>query len=128
MPVFLTMNQVFAAHKSLIETYGGTDGIREVGLLESALAMPMAAYGEDYLHADIFEMAAAYLYHITQNHPFLDGNKRTGAASALIFLALNDIELEADEDGLIDITLKVATGKADKPEIASFFRSISHSA
>ena len=69
-------------------------------------------------------MAAAYLYHIVRNHPFLDGNKRTGAAAAILFLALNDIDLDADEDGLVKITLAVATGHAGKSEIAEFFRSI----
>jgi death-on-curing protein len=71
-------------------------------------------------------MAAAYLYHIVQNHPFLDGNKRTGAAVAIIFLAINGIELEADEEGLVEITLAVAEGKAGKQEIADFFRRIVH--
>jgi integrase len=61
-------------HRSLIETYGGREGIREVGLLHSALAMPQSSFGGEFLHRDLFEMAAAYLYHIVQNHPFIDGN------------------------------------------------------
>jgi death-on-curing protein len=69
-------------------------------------------------------MAAAYLYHIVQNHPFLDGNKRTGAAVAILFLAMNDIELDADEDGLFNITLSVAQGKAGTAQIAEFFHRI----
>jgi death-on-curing protein len=68
-------------------------------------------------------MAAAYLFHIVQNHPFLDGNKRTGAASAIVFLALNNIQIDNDEQGLVDLTLSVATGEAGKAEIAEFFRS-----
>lgn len=67
-------------------------------------------------------MAAVYLYHIVQNHPFVDGNKRTGAAAAIIFLAMNDVEIEADEEGLVDLTLAVARGEAGKSEIAEFFR------
>jgi len=67
-------------------------------------------------------MAAAYLYHITQNHPFVDGNKRVGAASAIIFLAMNDINIQADEDGLVNLTLAVASGVTGKNEIADFFR------
>ena len=98
-PVFLDIDRVIRTHRSLIEAYGGVGGIRDAGLLHSAIAMPQASFGGHYLHADLFEMAAAYLYHIVQNHPFLDGNKRTGAASAIIFLAMNDCELEADEDG-----------------------------
>lgn len=84
------------------------------------------AYGGAYLHADIHEMAAAYLYHLVQNHPFLDGNKRIGAAAAIVFLAINDIEIEADEDGLVELTLSVAEGKAGKGDIAQFFRTRAH--
>ena len=68
-------------------------------------------------------MAAAYLYHLVQNHPFVDGNKRIGAASAIVFLAINDIQIEDDEDGLVELTLGVATGQIGKTEIAEFFRS-----
>ena len=122
-PVYLDIEQVMRLHVSMIERYGGTEGIRDVGLLQSAVAMPQMAYGGDYLHADIFEMAAAYVYHLVQNHPFLDGNKRTGAAAAIVFLAMNDIQIEADENGLVDLTLSVARGKSGKPEIAEFFRT-----
>jgi len=110
-------------HGSLIEYYGGIDGVRDVGLLHSAISMPQAAYGGEYLHQDLFEMAAAYLYHIVQNHPFLDGNKRTGAAAAIVFLALNDIEIDNDEQGVVDLTLSVATGETGKAESAEFLRS-----
>jgi death-on-curing protein len=68
-------------------------------------------------------MAAAYLFHIVQNHPFVDGNKRTGAAAAIIFLDMNGVEIAADEEGLVDLTLRVATGQTGKQEIADFFRS-----
>jgi death-on-curing protein len=108
----------------MIERYGGLDGIRDPGLLHAAVAMPQASLGGEYLHKDLFEMAAAYLYHIVQNHPFLDGNKRTGAAAAIIFLAMNDIELNANQEGLVQITLAVATGKARKSQIAKFFRKL----
>jgi death-on-curing protein len=108
----------------MIERYGGTEGVRDVGLLHSAIAMPQASYGGEYLHADLFEMAAAYLYHIVQNHPFLDGNKRVGAAAAIIFLAINDVTIESDEEGLVSMTLSVAAGQAGKSEIAEFFRSL----
>jgi len=125
-PLFLDIDRVLQTHRSLIEHYGGAEGIRDVGLLQSAIAMPQASFSGELLHKDLFEMAAAYLYHIVQNHPFLDGNKRTGAATAIIFLTINDIELEADEEGLVEITLAVAEGKADKQQIAEFFRKIAH--
>lgn len=125
-PLFLDLEQVMRLHASMIERYGGTEGTRDVGLLQSAVAMPQMAYGGKYLHADIFEMAAAYLYHIVQNHPFLDGNKRTGAAAAIVFLAVNDIDIEADEDGLVDLTLSIARGQSGKAAIAEFFRARHH--
>ena len=126
MPLFLDLDHVLRLHRSLIDTYGGSDGVRDLGLLQSAIAMPQASYDGEFLHGDIFEMAAAYLYHIVQNHPFLDGNKRTGAASAIVFLAINDIEIDNDEVGLVELTLSVATGQAGKSEIAEFFRKHSH--
>jgi death on curing protein len=125
-PLFLSMGQIVLLHGCLIQRYGGIDGIRDNGLLQSAIAMPLASYGGDYLHADIFEIAAAYMFHIVQNHPFLDGNKRTGAAAAIVFLAINEIEVEAEEDGLVTLTMAVAEGKCGKSEIADFFRSRTH--
>ena len=121
-PLFLDIERVLRTHLSMIEHYGGEDGVRDIGLLHSAIAMPQASFGGEFLHKDLFEMAAAYLYHIVQNHPFLDGNKRTGAAAAIIFLALNGVDLDADEDGLVDLTLDVARDKSGKQQIAELFR------
>ena len=123
-PLFLDLDHVLRIHRSLIDHYGGGEEIRDVGLLHSAIAMPQASFGGQFLHKDLFEMAAAYLYHIVQNHSFVDGNKRTGAASAIIFLALNGVELRGDEDGLVKLTLAVAEGNAGKQQIADFFRGI----
>ena len=123
-PLFLDLERVLRIHRSMIEVYGGSEGIRDPGLLHSATAVPQSSFGGEYLHADLFEMAAAYLYHIVQNHPFVDGNKRTGAAVAIIFLAMNDVTLRADEDGLVAMTLDVAEGRADKGEVSAFFRSL----
>ena len=87
--------------------------------------MPAATFEGQYLHRDVFDMAAAYLFHITQNHPFLDGNKRTGAVAAIVFLALNGVQLQADEEAFADLVFKVATGEADKPAVAEFLRQSS---
>lgn len=125
-PIFLGIDRVFRLHRSLIEGYGGIDGVRDVRLLQSAVSQPEATFGGDYLHAFPFEMAAAYLFHIVQNHPFLDGNKRTGAASAIVFLEMNDIEIDGDEKGVVDITIRTATGVVTKEDIAEFFRSRAH--
>ncbi len=119
---FLDIEKVIRLHKELILHYGGAYGIRDAGLLKSAVSMPQASFDGQYLHTDIFEMAAAYLYHLTQNHPFVDGNKRVGAASAIIFLEINDIQIHNDEDGLVELTLKVASGKAGRQTIADFFQ------
>ena len=73
-PQFLDLDRVLRTHRSLIEHYGGTEGLRDAALLHSAVAMPQASFAGEFLHKDVFEMAAAYLYHIVQNHPFLDGN------------------------------------------------------
>jgi death-on-curing protein len=121
-PLFLDIDQVLRIHLSLIEQYGGAPGVRDIGLLHAAIAVPQASFGGEPLHKDLFEMAAAYLYHIVQNHPFVDGNKRTGAAAAVIFLAMNDVDIEADEDGLVEVTLAVARGELGKAAIAAFFR------
>jgi len=93
-----------------------------MGLLEAALAMPQATFGGTYLHTDLYEMAAAYLFHIVSNHPFLDGNKRTGTATALFFLTLNGIEHDIDDDALESLVMSVACGETGKDEIAAFFR------
>jgi len=121
-PVFLSLAEVVEIHRDQIERYGGQAGIRDLGLLQSALAMPGAGFGGKYLHSDLIEMAAAYLFHIVQNHPFVDGNKRTGTVAGIVFLSLNGIELEADETQLEQLVIDVAKGKAGKSAVADFLR------
>jgi len=121
-PLFLTLDEVFEIHREMIAQYGGSDGIRDKGLLESAVATPQASFGGDYVHSNIFEMAAAYLFHIVKNHPFTDGNKRAGAMAAFAFLKLNKLTLVADENQFERIVLSVAENKIEKPEIAEFFK------
>jgi death-on-curing protein len=91
-PTFLSLDEVLEIHQEQIERYGGSDGIRDPGALESAVATPQATFGGEFLHTSIPAMAAAYLFHLCQNHPFIDGNKRVGANSAVTFLLLNDWE------------------------------------
>jgi len=121
-PVFLTLGEILEIHQDQINRYGGASGIRDIGLLQSAIAMPAASFGGQFLHSDLFEMAAAYLFHISQNHPFLDGNKRTGVVAAIVFLALNAIELDADEEEFEKMVLRVAEGKVGKDTVATFLR------
>lgn len=124
MPIeFLSLPEVIEIHRDQIERYGGSLGVRDFGLLQSAIAMPMAQFGGEFLHGDLFEMAAAYLFHLVQNHPFIDGNKRVGAATADVFLTMNGHELTAPEDAYADLVLAVAQGQSKKSTIAEFFRA-----
>ena len=121
-PLFLDLEEVLAIHHDQITRSGGTAGIRDLGLLQSTLATPQAGVGKQYFHADLFEMAAAYLFHIVRNHPFVDGNKRTSVAAALVFLEMNGIEIRASDEALVKIVLAVAEGKLQKGALAEFFR------
>jgi death-on-curing protein len=120
---FLTIDEVIEIHQNQVGLYGGSSSIRDMNLLLSALEMPKSGIGEEYFHKDIFEMASAYLFHLVQNHPFIDGNKRVGLVSALVFLLNNDIELNFNNNELYDLVLSVAKGKSDKNKIAEFFRN-----
>lgn len=91
-PLFLSLDEVPEMHHQQIDRYGGSPGIRDSGGLQSALATPQVTFGGEYLHPSIPAMAAAYLFHICQNHAFVDGNKRVGANAAITFLLLNDWE------------------------------------
>ncbi len=115
---FLTLEEVLELHATRIERYGGSFGVRDPGLLQSALEQPRAMFGGQFLHEDIYAMAAAYLFHLVQNHAFIDGNKRIGLAAALSFLDINGIEIDADEDALTEMVLSVAEGQIDKEAIA----------
>ena len=121
-PLFLSVEDVVEIHADQIQRYGGSLGIRDADLLQSALGMPEAGFGDQYLHVDLFEMAAAYLYHIVQNHPFIDGNKRAGTMAAFVFLKLNGLTLDADESAFETLVLQAAQGQVGKDAIADFFR------
>jgi death-on-curing protein len=122
-PVFLGLDEVIKIHHDQIKRYGGLSGIRDINLLKSAISQPPATFGGEYLHKNIYEMAAAYLFHITRNHPFIDGNKRSGAATAIVFLLLNGIELHADEVSFEKLVRSVAEGKTDKAVITKYFKA-----
>lgn len=116
---FLSVDDVLVIHQNQTRLYGGDPSLRDRGLLESAVAQPQAEFGGQLLHSFPFEMAAAYLYHIVKNHPFVDGNKRTGAVAALAFLEVNGFDPNAPRGVLYSITLAAAEGGIGKPEIAS---------
>lgn len=121
-PVFLAPEQVLSIHREQLALFGGAAGVRDQGLVEAALAMPQAGFGGEFAHEDVPAMAAAYLFHIVKNHPFVDGNKRVGAAAALIFLALNGFESKMTNKEVVVLTLGVAEGKLSKKDAASFLR------
>ena len=121
-PAFLTYEELIWINEDQVRRYGGLAGVRDEGLLLSALAMPQAGFGDQYAHADLFEMAAAYLFHIVKNHPFIDGNKRVGAVAARVFLILNGIDVDMSEDAIYDLVIATAEGRTDKTGIAQVFR------
>jgi death-on-curing protein len=120
--LFLTLDEVLALHADQIRRYGGRRGIRDIGLLQSALGTPRATFDGALLHSTLSEMAAAHLFHLVQNHAFVDGNKRVGLVAALVFLGLNDVSIEADPDELTELVLGVAAGKVSKAEVAVFLQ------
>jgi len=119
---FLTIDEVIALHDMQLERFGGLAGLRDAGLLESAMAMPQAGFGGHYMHADVFEMAAAYLFHLVKNHPFLDGNKRVGFHAADVFLQLNGYLLDLTQDAAYELVIATAEGRTTKEQIAAAFR------
>jgi len=121
---FLTVENVLRLHAQSIERFGGRDGVRDIGLLESAVAMPMATYGGELLHPDIPAMAGAYLFHISKAHSLIDGNKRTAWAAALVFVALNGHDIKATNDEVIEIGLAVADGSLAKGELIERLREM----
>ncbi len=121
-PIFLTLDEVVEIHRDMIERYGGSAGIRDLDLLESAIAMPQAGMGDQYFHSTLFEMAAAYLFHIVQTHPFIDGNKRVGAMAAFVFLKLNGFTMNVKEAEFEKMVRQVTEGQSKKAQIATFLQ------
>jgi len=121
---FLTLAEVNEIHADQIRHYGGLAGVRDMNLLSSAVAMPYASFSGDFLHKDLFEMAAAYAFHICQNHPFIDGNKRTSLASALVFLELNGISISRTQGKLYDAIINISSGKTKKEDLAEVLRTL----
>jgi death-on-curing protein len=121
---FLTLAEVLLIHDDQIRRYGGSREIRDLALLTSALAQPGAAYSGRYLHEDAFHMAAAYAFHICQNHSFVDGNKRTALASALVFLDLNGYRIDDPSGRLYGAMMEVASGSRSKEQLRAVLRRL----
>ena len=125
-PVFLDVEDVLLIHEEQLARYGGAAGIRDRALLESAVAMPRATGGE-FAHEDRFAMAAAYAFHIAQNQPFVDGNKRTGLLAALVFLELNGVVIADPGGRLYDAMMAVAERRLDKAGMAALLSDLASS-
>ena len=122
--LFLTLAEVIEIHADQIHRYGGQEGVRDWGLLEAALAQPEASFAGEWLHADDYEMAAAYSYHLCQNHPFIDGNKRTALATALVFLELNGVSVLDPRGRLKTAMFRIASGKMVKADFPKLLRKL----
>ena len=120
---FLTLEDVLEIHADQIHRYGGRSGVRDQNLLLSAIAQPPSTFDGRYLHKTFYEKAAAYFFHISQNHPFIDGNKRVALVSTLMFLAMNDYAIDYNKNALEQLTYAVAKGEANKQEIAHFLKN-----
>ena len=123
-PLFLTLAEVVEIHTDQIQRYGGQSSIRDLALLQSALSQPQATFGGIWLHEDLFEMASAYAFHVCQNHPFFDGNKRAALACCLVFLEINGVSLRDPKGMLYESMMGIATSKMSKKEFATFLRRL----
>jgi death on curing protein len=118
------MSEVLLILQDQIRRYGGAYGVRDPELLSSALAMPEATFEGKYLHKNIYEQAAAYAFHLCQNHPFVGGNKRTALATALVFLSLNGVELKDPKGDLYELMIGFASSKRTKQDIAAVLKRL----
>jgi len=122
-PVFLSLDEILEIHAQQIERYGGSSGLRDAAGLESAVATPQATFDGELLHHSIPAIAAAYLFHFCQNHPFVDGNKRVGANAAITFLLMNNWEPTSGEEELADLVLSIASEGLSKSRLIETFES-----
>ena len=120
-PLWILERVVLAAHDQLLAAHGGAEGLRDAGLLESALARPRQHYA--YGSPDVIELAALYTAGLVRNHPFVDGNKRTGFAIGIVFLELNGYAFQAAEEDATQAVLAIAAGELDEAGYAAWLRS-----
>ena len=120
----LTVEVVQEIHAEAIGQFGGSAGIREMALLESAVAAPQASFGGESVYTDLAEVAAAYLFFLCRNHPFVDGNKRAALGSCIVFLRLNGVEPQSDSQAWEDLTLDVAASRIDREQTTMRLRAL----
>ena len=122
--VHLTVDIVKEIHKTVVDEFGGLHGVRDEGLLSSAVGAPQATFGGQSPYADLVEVAAAYLFYLCRNHAFNDGNKRTAMAAAIVFLRLNGVEPAADSDAWEALVLDAASSKLDREQTTKRLRRL----
>lgn len=122
--VHLTLDIVNEIHDAAIAQFGGGTGLRDVALLESAIAAPQATFGGESVFADLVEVAAAYLFYVCRNHPYIDGNKRAALGACLVFLRLNDVEPAPDGTAWEKLTLAVASSELGREEATVLLREL----
>jgi death on curing protein len=122
--IYLSFEQIMELHDVLLEKFGGLSGIRDRGSLESTLTMPMTAVFGEERYKTIYDKAAAYLFYIARNHPFLDGNKRTASAAALAFLRSNGQSPQYETDAFLEFVVLIAEGSADLNAASIYFKNI----
>jgi death-on-curing protein len=118
---FLTLSEILTILENQIRNYGGLYGVRDLNLLSSAIYVPQSSFNGQYLHNTIPAMAAAYAYHLCQNHPFIDGNKRVALASSLVFLDINDYKFSCSDEILYAEIMDVAKSEIKKEELIKFY-------
>jgi death-on-curing protein len=118
---FLTLSEVLLILEDQIRNYGGIYGVRDINLLGSALYMQQSSFGGQYLHETIPAMAAAYVFHICQNHPFIDGNKRVALASSLVFLDINEYTFNCKDEMIYNEIMNMAKGDIKKDELIKYY-------
>jgi death-on-curing protein len=120
----LTVEIVREIHAEAIARFGGSDGVRDSALLESAVAAPQASFGGRSPYRDLAEVAAAYLYYLCRNHPFIDGNKRAALGSSIVFLRLNGVEPKPDGPEWEELVLAIASGSLDREQATIRLREL----
>ena len=120
--IYLSAEQILFIHARLIEATGGSHGVRDLGMLLSAIGRPQASFDDQDLYADLFSKAAALMESLIRNHPFVDGNKRTGVTAAGLFLRRNGYRLTANNADLVAITMKIAQSQGDLEELTVWLR------
>ena len=120
---YLTLEEILAIHERVLADHGGLDGVRDVGMVQSAVAQPLQGFGDADLYPDLPSKAAALLFSLCMNHPFTDGNKRVAAAGCETFLLLNGYSLSLDNDEFASLVLAVADGSVSREELTNTLRA-----